>query len=233
MIQKTMPRTVEGPGRCIEPCMVGQALDGMCIGLITLTETGHVSWANRAGLRVLGLQRSACQGKALTQLLRDPQFMAFWSEAQDKDDGAMGEVRIHWPHEACLKVTVTNCYDHGGNRMGRAIVFCDVTAERDLQVRMSAEATERLLRMAETASSSTEVEVKGGLTGQELKVLRLVGEGLGNQEIARRLFVAPSTIRSHLKQIYRKTGLHTRAEAVRYAVGNGLASSLASPMCQS
>ena len=49
-----------------------------------------------------------------------------------------------------------------------------------------------------------------------------LGQGLSNEDIARRMFVAPSTVRSHLKHVYRKTGLKSRAEAVRFANRNGI-----------
>ena len=49
------------------------------------------------------------------------------------------------------------------------------------------------------------------------------GRVLGNQEIASELHVAVSTIRSHMKSVYRKTGLTSRSEAIRYAIENSLA----------
>jgi DNA-binding NarL/FixJ family response regulator len=60
------------------------------------------------------------------------------------------------------------------------------------------------------------------LTFQELRSLRLVGRGLANGDIAEKLSVATSTVRSHLKSAYRKLGLRTRAQAVSYAVRHHL-----------
>jgi DNA-binding CsgD family transcriptional regulator len=223
------PRT--GPTRCIDACVISQALDGMCIGLTMLDLSGRISWANRAALSVLGKRLSECEGKPLGQVLKDPQFSAFWHEAEPSPEGVMGEVKIHWPRAATLKANLTHCFDQSGNRIGRALLFCDVTAERMLQVQLSSEATEALVRAATTVDGAAEPETTGGLTTQELKVLRLVGQGLGNTDIARRLFIAPSTVRSHMKQIYRKTGLKTRSEAVRYANTNGLSPSLPGASC--
>jgi DNA-binding CsgD family transcriptional regulator len=53
-----------------------------------------------------------------------------------------------------------------------------------------------------------------GLTPREREVLRLVAEGLTNAEIARKLWVAPSTVRKHLEQAYSKLGVHSRTAAV-------------------
>lgn len=51
------------------------------------------------------------------------------------------------------------------------------------------------------------------LTRRELDVLRLVAEGLGNAEIARRLFISVATVRKHLEHVYDRTGVRTRAKA--------------------
>ncbi len=57
----------------------------------------------------------------------------------------------------------------------------------------------------------------GLLSRRELEVLRLVGEGLSNREIAERLFISPKTAEHHVSRIYAKLGLSTRAEAAAYA----------------
>jgi DNA-binding CsgD family transcriptional regulator len=57
------------------------------------------------------------------------------------------------------------------------------------------------------------------LTPAEREVVRLVGEGLRNDAIARRLFIAPGTVKVHLSHIFAKLGITTRAElAARAAV---------------
>ena len=45
------------------------------------------------------------------------------------------------------------------------------------------------------------------LTPTELDVVRLVSEGLGNKDIAARLFVSPRTVQTHLTHVYTKLGL--------------------------
>ena len=60
------------------------------------------------------------------------------------------------------------------------------------------------------------------LTPAELEVVRLVGEGLRNDAIARRLFIAPSTVKVHLSHIFAKLGITTRAELAAQATSRNL-----------
>ena len=58
----------------------------------------------------------------------------------------------------------------------------------------------------------------GSLSRRETEVLRMLGEGLSNREIAVRLFISPKTAEHHVGRIYAKLGLKSRAEAAAYAV---------------
>ncbi len=60
------------------------------------------------------------------------------------------------------------------------------------------------------------------LTRRELQVLRLVGQGLSNQEIAGLLVIVESTAKTHVKRIQAKTGARDRAQAVVLAYQSGL-----------
>jgi DNA-binding NarL/FixJ family response regulator len=65
-------------------------------------------------------------------------------------------------------------------------------------------------------------EAPDGLTGREAEVLVLIADGLSNQEIARRLHVSTATVKTHINNLFAKTGLKDRAQAVRYAYAKGL-----------
>jgi ATP/maltotriose-dependent transcriptional regulator MalT len=61
-----------------------------------------------------------------------------------------------------------------------------------------------------------------GLTARELEVLRLVAEGLNNQEIAERLFLSDHTVHRHVANIFSKLSVSSRAAAVAQAARRGL-----------
>ena len=56
------------------------------------------------------------------------------------------------------------------------------------------------------------------LTERELEVLRLVARGLNNRDIAKDLFISENTVKNHVRNILEKLQLHSRMEAVMYAV---------------
>lgn len=53
----------------------------------------------------------------------------------------------------------------------------------------------------------------GELSQRQWQILRLIAQGLSNEQMARQLFVAPSTIKTHINHLYAKLGIRTRAEA--------------------
>jgi len=61
------------------------------------------------------------------------------------------------------------------------------------------------------------------LSERELEVLRLIAQGLSNQEIADKLIVGEATVRSHVSAILRKLQLASRTQAALYALREGLA----------
>jgi DNA-binding NarL/FixJ family response regulator len=63
-----------------------------------------------------------------------------------------------------------------------------------------------------------------GLTARETEVLRLIAQGLSNPEIAAQLFIGEATVKTHINNTFAKIGARHRAEAVRYAYRNGIAS---------
>jgi DNA-binding CsgD family transcriptional regulator len=57
------------------------------------------------------------------------------------------------------------------------------------------------------------------LTRQELQVVRAVGQGITNREVAAQLFISPRTVDHHLRSIFQKLGVSSRSELIRMGLG--------------
>ncbi|MFF1724444.1 response regulator [Streptomyces sviceus] len=98
-----------------------------------------------------------------------------------------------------------------------------VRAVVDGDALLSPGVTRRLI--AEFAARSKEPEAEGvlaGLTEREREVMALVGIGLSNEEIARRLVVSPLTAKTHVSRTMVKLGARDRAQLVVLAYESGL-----------
>lgn len=76
-------------------------------------------------------------------------------------------------------------------------------------------------RLVDLAARPAEPATAVPLTAREREILGLIGQGLRNGEIARRLHISEATVKSHLNNLFTKAGLHSRADAVRLALTLG------------
>jgi NarL family two-component system response regulator LiaR len=60
------------------------------------------------------------------------------------------------------------------------------------------------------------------LTPTEFQVLKLIGQGKSNDDIANILFISKNTVRSHIKSIYAKLDTHSRLQLALYAINSAL-----------
>lgn len=74
----------------------------------------------------------------------------------------------------------------------------------------------------ELAPELPATELAGGLTRREVDVVRLVSEGLSNQQIARRLVVSEATVKTHLNHVLSKLDVDGRAGLVAWAWRHGV-----------
>ena len=72
--------------------------------------------------------------------------------------------------------------------------------------------------------ASSEDHAVSLLSERETEVLALVAEGLTNPQIAQKLYLSPRTVGQHLRSIYRKLSVSSRAAAAREAVERGMVS---------
>jgi DNA-binding NarL/FixJ family response regulator len=81
--------------------------------------------------------------------------------------------------------------------------------------------TQRLLERFAGASGAAPPSLDG-LTEREVEILRLVAGGLSNAEIAERLVVSETTVKTHVSAVLRKLGVRDRVQAVIAAYESGL-----------
>jgi len=60
------------------------------------------------------------------------------------------------------------------------------------------------------------------LTAREVEVLRLVAQGMTNEQMAKQLVISPRTVNTHLTSIFGKIGVSTRSAATRFAIDHHL-----------
>lgn len=80
----------------------------------------------------------------------------------------------------------------------------------------------QLLISRSLASAIPAEDGMDNLTDREIDVLELLVEGLSNKEIANRLIIGATTVKTHLSNIFSKLGVSSRVEAVRVALESGL-----------
>lgn len=80
----------------------------------------------------------------------------------------------------------------------------------------------RLVDQHSKAAAPVDSERLSVLTDREVEVLRLIGRGSSNTEIAQALWVAETTVKTHVTRIFRKLDLRDRAQAVVLAYETGL-----------
>ncbi|WP_333749803.1 MULTISPECIES: response regulator transcription factor [unclassified Streptomyces] len=115
--------------------------------------------------------------------------------------------------------------DAGGDEIVRA-VHGVLSGDAGLAPSIQRRLLERLSESEDPSESQPRhagpPEPPDGLTARETEVLVLIAEGLNNTQIASRLQVSTATVKTHINNLFAKTGINDRAQAVRYAYGKGL-----------
>jgi two-component system NarL family response regulator len=103
----------------------------------------------------------------------------------------------------------------------RGYILKDTTREEIIEAVRQVHAGNRFLPPAIAARLADRM-IRPGLTPRELDVLRLVSRGRTNKEIAAAMFISDETVKSHMKGLFNKLGVHDRAEAIAVALQRGL-----------
>jgi DNA-binding NarL/FixJ family response regulator len=96
------------------------------------------------------------------------------------------------------------------------------TAVREVQAGNSllspAVASKLVSEFAALSKRADDRVTRPNITNREVEVLRLAADGLTNRQIGRRLTISENTVKNHIRNVLEKLHLHTRMEAVLYAV---------------
>lgn len=191
------------------------------------------------GIEVVG---TAADGEEAIQLVvRERPDIALMDLRMPRLDGVEATRRIRAEHPATQVIVLTTydddesilaalqagargylTKDSGAEEIRRAIELVR-EGKAMIDPGVQARLVERLARGASPATSKA--ALPDGLTAREAEVLGLIAEGLSNQEIAERLFVSEATVKTHINNLFSKTGVRDRAQAVRYAFAHKLTKS--------
>lgn len=173
-------------------------------------ETEPVHFVARGLLRFAEGVRSARQG--------DFEASATLVAEGDRVLGEFGWYR-HLGHRLVAEATMAATWDQPVRWLRDALTFFEATGDDPI-----ASACRSLLRKAGASvpRRRDHADVPAalrplGITTRELEVLQLLGQGLPNKEIGRRLYLSPRTVERHIANLTVKAGLERRAELVAFA----------------
>jgi DNA-binding NarL/FixJ family response regulator len=103
-----------------------------------------------------------------------------------------------------------------------AVVAVSATADDIVEVVLSARAgTLDDCAVARSAEHETRLGELAGLSPRETDVLRMITLGMSNQQIADELFLSGNSIKTYIRNAYRKAGVTTRHQAVAWCIQHG------------
>lgn len=136
-------------------------------------------------------------------------------------DAALGEfARLEMPYEtARTRLLIAQAEPAAAEAHAALSVFQKLGASEDATA--TAALVRRIETMADKQAGNTD---RSGLSRREVEVLRLVAQGLSNQEIADRLVLSRHTVHRHVSSILAKLELNSRSAAAAYAARHNLLS---------
>ncbi len=129
-------------------------------------------------------------------------------------------------HSAALKLGVAGIV--GANQSGRVLIQA-IGQVSEGEVWLNQKLITELLNDSFNSSSHSKHKNKGyskgdGLTKRELEVVRMIGLGLNNKDISKKLAIGETTVRHHLSSIYSKLNVEDRLNLAIYAYRRGIVS---------
>ncbi|GAA2614986.1 response regulator [Paractinoplanes durhamensis] len=201
-----------------------------------LIRAGLVALFRAAGLEVAGEAADGAQAVALTAETRpDVVLMDIRMPVLDGIAATREILTATGPRPKVIVLTTFDLDEYVYGALGEGasgFLLKDTPPDRIISAIRTIAAGDILLaprithRLIETHARQHRAAAGGGrldeLTARETEVLRLVGNGLTNTQIAARLVVSEATVKTHLKHTMSKLRLNSRAQAVVVAYETGL-----------
>lgn len=185
--------------------VVGTAADG--------AEAVRLAVLEHPDVVLMDLRMPVLDGVAATARLR-----------ADVPDAAVLVLTTYADDESILAALRAGATGYLTKDAGRAELAAAIRSVARGQATFAAEVGATVIAAATTSAATEPVTPAGtlaarfpALTRREAEVLALIVAGLGNPEIATRLFVGVTTVKTHINAIFAKLGVRTRAEAIARA----------------
>lgn len=186
----------------------GRAEQAMAIGRRLQAVAANTGLTQNRALAEFTVGRAGCA-------TGDPGALAHLEAAL----GAFAAAGLPWD-EARTRLAIARVLADSNMEVATAESRTALTAFRQLGAAPDADAAAGLLRSLGSPGRAAP-RIGGPLTAREVEVLRLIGEGDSNDQIAGRLVISKRTVEHHIGSILAKLGLSTRAQAQAYAVRHG------------
>lgn len=213
------------PRRANEPAQAGRPIRVLIADDHAVVRRGLAAIINLEGdVQVIGEAGDGEEAVALWRQLRPD--VTLMDLRMPRVEGVEAIDRIH-DEDASAAIIVLTTFDHdediyAGLRAGaKAYLLKDVQPEELFRCIRAVHAGEAYLQPKVAAKLAQRVQEEP-LTEREAQILKLLAEGKSNRSIGQFLFISESTVKSHLKSLFVKLDVTSRAEAIALAARKGL-----------